>query len=689
MEQDDLRLLLESTSEDNKDKGAKDSIPSPDTNDVDVDEEDLGKYLVTQLKNDVADKEGMGWQEKREYDIKAYDGIKDMWLSTYPWPNASNYPVPITPIQVDTGVAVLDERMWRDKNRACVVAGVGDEDIRNAKSLESILSWQIINDIVRMKQEWKAHIRQALKMGTSYFKVFRTVKDGFKLAVETIPIERIYLPVDAKSPDKDDTDHVTQAIPLSANDLIQRVGWGVYKNLDQIGKGWGVGGAVTPERLAYIRQESTGIDIVTKVIRDNWWINETYLTYYPRTASGPGGPMSNFMDPQELIVWWAPNTGKICRKIKNTEGLRPFSDLSFYRNDGMAFGKSLPEKIRHIQEKANYIDKQVTDAGDKAMSPAGFYDNANGFDPQLSMRAPTGMYPTKNAASITWEQINIAPLLERKSEIKELFLQAERVTGFSDLQQGVSTGSTPTLGQDQLRAVATNVRNNDVIGEMNYSYNNTVNLIYKYDDLYMPRETKVKVLGTQEFYSIDQLFKNQKQAQGQPSEGLKLQGNFDFSIANKSVEEDDKDKNARYSFADVILADPLFGQDIGNRYRALDMKAVSANIRDLGEIVKKPKEAYILSPQEIIDRIMSGDKDVQPSVYIDPAEYETGIRLFMRTGNFRESELEIKVEFEKFLLLVIAVRKGKEAAFANYAEQTRPVVVAPESGQNGKAPAVA
>lgn len=682
MEQDDLRILLESTSEDTNSK-PQDSIPSPETDDASVDEDDLGKFLLMQLKNDVADKEHMGWAEKREYDIKAYDGIKEAWMSEFPWHNSSNYPVPITPVQVDTATDISDEQMWRNKNKACVVGAVGAEDIRDARNLESILSWQIYNDIPDMKSEWKAHIRQGYKHGTSPIKVIRSVANGFELNIEKIPVERIYLPIDAKSPQIKHTDHITQCIPLTANDLIQRVIWGVYKNMDQIAKGWNIGGAVTPEKLAYVRQQATGLDIVTKLNRDSWWIAETYITYYPKASSGPYGPMRNFLKARELIVTWAPTTGKIMRVIENSDGIRPYSFFTPYPNDDMIFGKSIPEKIRHVQEKANYTDKQVTDAGDKALSPAGFYDGSNGFDPSLSMRAPTGMYPVKNVGSIQWEQVNIGPIIERKQEIKELWLQAERLTGFTDLFQGVNSGVTDTLGQDQMRAASANRRLNGVIGQLNQSYHDVVNLIYKYDDKYMPRDTKIQVLGTQEFSTIERLFEGQ-QGQVQGDEGLQLGKNFNFSIANKSVEEDQKDKAARYSFADVILTDPIFGMDKGNRYKALEMKAEAANIRDLAEIVTKPQEAFIISPQEVVNRIMNGEKDVQPSVYVNPTEYENRIRLFMRTGNFREAGPEIQQEFGRFLMLVIAIRKGREAAFANYAAQTRPVVVAPQPGQNGK-----
>jgi hypothetical protein len=263
----------------------------------------------------------------------------------------------------------------------------------------------------------------------------------------------------------------------------------------------------------------------------------------------------------------------------------------------------------------------------------------------------------------------MAPILEGNSTIRERWLEAERLTGFTDTIQGVQSGVTGTLGQDQMRLQAANVRSNEIVDEMNYSWNDTQNLIYKYNDKYMPRSTKVEVLGTNEFHLIDQLFKGQKVT---GDTGLQLGGNFNFSIANKSVEEDEKEKQGRYQLAGEILVDPVFGQDIGNRYRALEMRAESVNFRNIEEIVKKPQEAYVISPQEVINRIMSGETDIQPSVYINPSEYENRIMLFMRTGNYREARPEIKMELEKFLKLVIGIRIGREIAMQKFqAQQTQ------------------
>ena len=678
METEDLRPLLEQTAEEAQEKGPQDMPPSTDTPDSDVNEKELGEYLVALLKDYVADKEDMGWDEKRQRDLINYYGEKEEWMSNWPWPNASNYPKPITYEQVETGWSAVNDILLRDRDKVAVVTGVGEEDIKNASKLESILNWQIINDIPHMRREVSANVFQMLLHGTSYLKIVRQVGEQgkFGLSMDMIPIDRIYLSIDSKSPDIGECECVVQIVPLSANDLRQRMAWGVYKNLDKVAKGWTIGNSNSPEKLAQIRQQIMGLDITRKITRDTWFIGEAYLTYYPK----------NSLRARELIVWFAPSTGAILRVIDNSDKIRPFADWYCYPNPGMAFHRSLPEIIRNLQEKANYTDKQVTDAADKAISPAGFYDATSGFDPNMSLRVPTGMYPMKNAGSIQWEQVNLAPIMERKQEIENLRMEVQGMTGFTDYYQGINSGRTKTLGQDVMRAKKADIRFNKTAGYVNDAWKKTVNLVYQYDDKYMPRTTKVRVLGSTEFQTIEQIFKRE----GLQGDGLQMAGQYDFGIANKSIDEQMAEDEQKSLLAGMLLSDPRAMSDVGNWYRAWKMKAEAMGVRNFAEIIKKPKEADVLTPDEVINRIMDGEKNLQPSIYANPVDYEERLRIFMRSGTFREADPEVQYEFQRFLKIVIAIRIGQEMAFRQVAtiqaQQMAQAAMQPQPGQNGAAP---
>src|SRR3990167_68951 len=72
--------------------------PSPN-----IDKDKLREYLIKITKNDIADRDSFGFNDKLAYDIKAYHGIKDKFMMNWPHPRASAYPVPITPVHVDVG----------------------------------------------------------------------------------------------------------------------------------------------------------------------------------------------------------------------------------------------------------------------------------------------------------------------------------------------------------------------------------------------------------------------------------------------------------------------------------------------------------------------------------------------------------------------------------------------------------
>jgi hypothetical protein len=633
----------------------KDTRPPMEHIDPDLDEERLGNHLCALLKKDYTDRDASGWVDRRAYDLKAYYGLKDAWLSSWPWPNSSNYPVPITPVLLDTGHSATYQSMFNDMMKTVDVKGIGREDLTNAKKVGSLLNWQVGTDIEKMPYEMDHNIFNTYLNGTSYFKLIRNYSETgeFKIKPATIPISRIYLPIDSCSPAIEDSDHVIQLVPLTANDMMQRKALGIYKNLDAVGKGFSILGTTAEQTLNIQKQNAIGLDFNMKDSRDTYFIAEAYVSYIPKDS----------FKPIELIVWFAPSTGKILRKIRNDDGIRPFSDYYVYPNHGKAYHMSLPEKIKHIQEKADYTDKQVTDAADKSISPAAFYEEGTTFNPNMSLRAPSGMYPMQNSKSLQWEPVNIAPIMERSKHLTELWQQAERLTGFTDLFQGVYTSNSPTATSDVLRGKRADVRFSTIYGRINSSWKKTMNQLYYYDDKYMPRETKVKVIGYDELTTVDQLFPNEGL---QESYGLQIKGKFDFNLAGAPITEIEEQKQKDIMLSDSILAHPIFGQDVGTAWKAFKRKAEAMGTRDFEAICRKPTQAYILSPEEVIMKIMSGELDVQPSIEIDPTEYQNRIILYMMTDNYKMANESKKAEFSKFLGKLEGIRIGKEMAMQDF-----------------------
>ena len=84
-----------------------------------------------------------------------------------------------------------------------------------------------------------------------------------------------------------------------------------------------------------------------------------------------------------------------------------------------------------------------------------------------------------------------------------------------------------------------------------------------------------------------------------------------------------------------MLANPLVTSNPANLWRVSKILAEAKGVRDLETIVTKPKEADIYSPQEFLQRVISGQFDLQIRPGIDSDSYVFEIQLYMRTESFQ------------------------------------------------------
>jgi len=630
-----------------------DSIPMQEAEDPGFDEKDLAACILDDFKNDIADKQQMDWAEKRAYDIRSYYGIKDLALSNWPWRNASNFPVPITPTLVDTGVANVKASQYSKSDQITKVKGIGVEDVRKAPLLEAILNQQLLNEL-DISSILDAHIFRSFLHGTGTLKVTQEFYPN-TVKIHSLDIENVFVPIDAKGFQVGETDHVIQVVPLSYNDLQIRKNMGIYKYPDEIMPGTNITMDLTSEQLMLLKDQATGTAMLEKWRRDNFFILECYKTYYPKSSSGYGstGPTRAGAKPQELIVWLSPFGGRIQRVMRNEEGIRPFADAHVYPNPGRFFSMSLPEKIRHIQEKANYADKQNTDALDRAISPAGFLDDTSGFNPNVAQRVPGGIYQKgKGTGPIEWEPV---PPVDRgfERQLADMWLMAERLTGLSDVTQGISNRSGRTLGETEIVTSRADIRFQTIFDRFEAGWKKTMNLVYYFDDKYMPRDKKVKILGYADYKTIDELFPKG------------MGGKFDFAFAGAPITEIEREKEAIKEFCREKLVDPNVVNNPATWWKITEMQAEAYGIRNIETKITKPAEVNILSPEEAIERILSGQHDIQPRPGIDTEGYIFEIQLFMRTEAFQQADPEVQFSLKRLLSRVTKMAEMEVAAMAD------------------------
>lgn len=622
-----------------------------------IDEEDVKHCVMEDFTNDVKDKENFGWLEKQEYAVRAYYGIKDAVMMNRPWPGASAYPVPITPTLLDTGHANIKGSMRSDDGNWCSVAGVGQEDIRKAVPLASLLNWQLGNQI-SMDRVQDLNIFRTLLTGNGIIKVLQDI-EKMQVRLVSIDVENIYLPIDAEGMQHDfNNGHVTQIIPLSKNDLDNRKAWGLYKDLDKLTPGARIssGQSVGSDTRQRLMDDVTGLDKEQRLRRETYYLAETYKEYFPKSGTGygsNGSPSRAGVRPIKIIVWWSPNGGTIHRIAKNDGGVVPFANHDLYPHTGYFFSMSLPEKIRNIQEKANYADKQNTDAMDKAIMPAMFVSDTSELEKSRVKRVPGGIYNLGRDQNVQYEPM---PPRERgfETEIQRMWLEAQQLTGLIDISYG-SQAKDQTLGQTQIRSFRADIRFADIFDRYERGFKETLDLIYHYDNKYMDRKTKVKVLGYADYKSIDEIFPNQNSS----GLGLGIEGKFDFTFAGAAISEREKAKQDTIAFYGAMLSAPDVMANPHDNWKVKEKLAEAYGIRDLETVITKPAEAMILSAQDAVQRVVSGQTGIQLRPGIDTDSYISEIELFMHSETFLALEQNLQAEIFNMLKTAYIMRAGE------------------------------
>lgn len=622
-----------------------------------IDKDELSKHILDLLRTDIRDREDFGWTLMREYDQLSYEGYKRK--ATEPWHNASNFAVCLTPTLVDTAHANIVGGIFADPERVINARGVGPEDVRTEKHVETLMNWQTLNDIEDFYDTVDKTVHVALKHGNAVVKVIQGYggPQKNKVICVRVPMENVFLPVNARGAQVGQTDHIFELIPLTENEKKQREtlkdagGKPAYEGIKDLQRGNRVLYSSAIDAITNVKDITGGTSLGRKYSTDMYYIVECYLTYY-FTPKG-----SEDCIPVELIVWIAPQGGKIMRMVENgdvdedtSEAIRPYS-LRWcpYPREDRIYGQSLPWMIKQTQEELDYAHNQNMNAADELIKPYKFYDPASGFDPEAHQQTPNGWYPIPNPRQNVYiPDMRFDPIFERQFE--RYWEYAQRRTGLTELFQGRSPDHEQTLGEAQLRVNKTEIRFKTVYDRFEQGFKELVTLIYFYDKKYMPMDTKVKVLGATEYQSIKELF----------PDGIK--GRYNFSFTSSPITEKAKERANTLQFYSMAAMTPLVINSPAAQWKLLEMAASSLDIRDIEALVAKPPQANILSPQEAIQRIMSGQFDVMPDPGIDVNDYNLRIQMFMKSDAFRGADPVTQQAVMLLARRVEKIRQGQQMA---------------------------
>ena len=617
-------ILKEKTPDLFEDKN--DIIPPVDRGDeTGLDEEHLKSYIFSAFKDIVAKRYDYGWIEKKNYSLNAYYGVKNEAMKNWPHENASAFPVPLTPTLMDTAWANVQAGLFYDRSKVVRIEGVGDEDVRPAGILQKFQNWQMVNEM-RIEHESDKNIFRAFLHGVGVYKVIFDIKTG-NIKIRSIDIENFHVPIDASGLQRGETDIIIHLIPLSWNDLQLRKAMKVYRDPNSI-----VPGASlllqNSEELTHTLDTVSGMSMAEKVSNSNYYIAEVdLLGYIPPDA----------YRSIDLKVWVSPKGMTIQRIRKMDKAMKtPYAAAHCYPYADRWYSMSFPEKIRNEQEKIDYADKQYTDSLDIGSMPAMFVDDTDTFQRGRMQRVRGGIYPKGKGNTIEWEP---QPTIDRASASERALIweMAERKTGVIDITQGrPSSFGGKTLGEVEIRTSRADVRFSMIFNRFGRQLNEVSDIVYELNYLYTSKKKIVDVVGySSEGYEIDELFP--------VKDGELVKHNFEFTGRLEMDRKEENDK--KMAFLDSQMTSMLVSGDVANTFNVSQEMANIVNIRNFSQLVRKPKDSKIVTVEEFIQRIISGDTNVQIRPGIDADDFVFELQLFKRNRIYNSLE-----DFQKKLI---------------------------------------
>jgi len=183
------------------------------------------------------------------------------------------------------------------------------------------------------------------------------------------------------------------------------------------------------------RMEAEGVDVPMQVRKESFKLHcvEGYIKY--DVTGDKRREQCVFLVVMNPAMYLS---GKPLHTVSRI-GRRPWIIRPFLRRPGRAYGKSVPELVRHLHNELDAIHNQRIDAGNMAISPPFFYRPASGKSPRRIKAGPaTGIplddpqrdiyYPTFNTSGLAWsanEERLVMELIERLTYLTPAMLGRE------------------------------------------------------------------------------------------------------------------------------------------------------------------------------------------------------------------------------------------------------------------------
>ena len=460
--------------------------------------------------------------------VKQYEGIKEE--SDIPWPGHSNISTMVTTVACDLLHSKLFPMVWNAKsiswegveehdveiadiNRQ-VMSFVTSTDMKMQNTIDDLVHMLVVDGTIMVKKIWKSYwvwvTRKEADSVEMYTDADGSIKHRIKNKVvrdyikrercylELRPIENVYIPYDANTYEKNWEDLSEYIIDERwfTLDMLKELQYhgAIDQSIDLDGA---VKGAMDnleefkgteKERASAEGTVAPGFDIK----RERYKVRclESEMLY---DIDGDGKrERCVFLIAEDLkLMLSAKPMHAVSRVGRSSWVIRPF-----IRRPGRAYGKSIPELVRHHHEELDAIHNQRIDAGNMSIAPFFFYRAASGVkarriitgpatgipldDPERDVRFPT--FPT-NGLQVSFQ------------EEKLLMELIERLTYLTPAMLGKETASRPTA-RGTLAVIAQGEQKFGLIGSRVQAIvcDILTDIRQQYEE-HMPPESWARILG--------------------------------------------------------------------------------------------------------------------------------------------------------------------------------------------------
>lgn len=469
-----------------------------------------------------------GFMAIREECIRQYEGIKES--SDVPWPGHSNVSTMVTTVACDLLHSKLFPMVWNEKSitwqgieehdieiaevNRTVMSFVTSTDMKIQNTMDDLVHMLVVDGTVAVKKYWKTYwvwvtrkipkeaemyvdegdgqIKTRIKEDVSYERIQRE-----RCYIELRPLEKVYIPFNANTYEKDWEDHAEYIIDerwytLSMLKELQQDGV-IDPNidLDKVVKG-AMDETEEFKATEKARQEAEGSAPSVDARKEMYKIKclEGEILY--DVDKDGRREKCVFLIAENLKLYLSGKPMHAVSKVSRSSWLiRPF-----LRRPGRAYGKSIPELVRHLHNELDNIHNQRLDAGNMAIAPFFFYRAASGTKARRIIAGPaTGIPlndPERDVKFPTFPSHGLQVSFQEEKLVMELI---ERLTYLTPAMLGKETASRPTA-RGTLAVIAQGEQKFGLIGQRVQAIvcDLLTDIRQKYEE-HMPPETWSRIMG--------------------------------------------------------------------------------------------------------------------------------------------------------------------------------------------------